>query len=152
MKVVGTGGAGFIGSHSVDLLIKSGNETVVVNDLSTGYVKNNHNKDKLYNRNIQDRGLEEVIKEKRPYYVSHQAVQKDIRLSVANPIHDAKINILCTINILQNCIKYDVKKVVFASTGSAIYGDLEIFSLPESHPVKPISPYGFTKLVAEQYL
>jgi UDP-glucose 4-epimerase len=68
------------------------------------------NKAKPYKRNVQDRGLEETIKEERPYYVSHQAVQKDICLSVANPIHDAKINLLCTINILQHCIKYDVKK------------------------------------------
>ena len=152
MKVMVTGGAGFIGSHIVDGLIEEDNEVVIVDDLSTGNESNINPKARFYNLDIKDNGLESIFKEERPDYVCHQAAQKDVRVSVADPIYDAKINILGTINILQNCMKYNARKIVFASTGGAIYGEQDIFPAPETHPTRPISPYGITKLVAEHYM
>ncbi|RJO61245.1 SDR family oxidoreductase [candidate division WS5 bacterium] len=152
MKVLITGGAGFIGSHIVDGLVNEGYEVVIVDDLSTGNENNINKKAKFYNVDIKDKGLESVFEKERPDFVGHQAAQKDVRVSVSDPIYDAKINILGTINLLQNCIKYKVKKIVFASTGGAIYGEQDIFPAPEIHPTRPISPYGITKLVAEHYM
>ncbi len=152
MKVLVTGGAGFIGSNIVDELINKGNEVIVADDLSSGKEANINEKARFYKLDIQDAGLESVFEKEMPEYVSHQAAQIDVRRSVSDPIYDAKVNILGAINILQNCVKYKVKKVVFASSGGAIYGEQEIFPAPETHPLKPISPYGITKLVTELYL
>jgi UDP-glucose 4-epimerase len=126
MKVMVTGGAGFIGSI-VDRLIEEGDEAIIVDDLSTGNERNINPKARFYKLNIKDKGLESVFKVERPDYVCHQAAQKDVRVSVADPIYDAEINILGTINILQNCIKYNTRMIVFASTGGAIYGEQDIF-------------------------
>jgi UDP-glucose 4-epimerase len=150
--VLVTGGAGFIGSNIVDRFIDEGCEVVVIDDLSSGNEKNINKKANFYKLDIQDAALESVFQKEQPLYVNHHAAQKDVRLSVADPIFDAKINILGTINILQNCVKYKTKKVIFASTGGAIYGEQESFPAPETHPAKPISPYGITKLVAEHYM
>lgn len=152
MKILVTGGAGFIGSHIVDMLIDSGHEVVIVDDLSSGRESNINKKARFYKLDIQDSLLDDIFNKERPDYVNHHAAQKDVRLSVTDPIYDAKINILGTINILQNCIKHKVKKVIFASTGGAIYGEQDVFPATEAHPARPISPYGITKLVAEHYL
>lgn len=151
-KILVTGGAGFIGSHIVDRLIDEGFEVVVVDNLSTGHKKNINKNAKFYRLDIQSSKIESVFQTERPSHVCHQAAQKDVRLSVSDPVFDAKINILGTLNILQNCVNYKTKKVIFASTGGAIYGDQEVFPAPESHPMRPISPYGITKLTAEHYL
>jgi len=152
MKILITGGAGFIGSNIVDSLIDSGYEVVVIDDLSSGKEKNINKKAKFYKLDIQDSMLESIFQKEHPDYVNHQAAQMDVRRSVSDPIFDAKINVLGTINILQNCIKYKTKKVIFDSSGGAIYGEQEVFPAPETHPLRPISPYGITKLVAEHYL
>jgi UDP-glucose 4-epimerase len=152
MKVLVTGGAGFIGSHIVDALIEYGYDVVVVDNLSSGVKKNINRKARFYELDIQDSKLDTVFHEERPNAVSHQAAQIDVRRSVSDPIFDAKTNVLGSINIFQNCINYNVNKVIFASSGGAIYGEQSIFPAPEDHPLKPISPYGITKLVAEQYL
>lgn len=152
MKVLVTGGAGFIGSHIVDRFIDEGDEVVVVDNLSTGSESNLNPRARFYRIDIQNPDLEEVFQKERPDCVSHQAAQIDVRLSVADPILDARINVIGTINLLQNCVKYKVKKVLFASSGGAIYGEQEIFPAPEDHPLRPLSPYGITKLVAEHYL
>jgi len=152
MKVLVTGGAGFIGSHIVDVLIKEGHGVVVVDDLSTGRKENINPEAKFYRLDIQDPSLEDIFKRERPDCVSHQAAQIDVRRSVANPILDARINILGTINLLENCVSYKVKRVVFASSGGAIYGEQEVFPAPETHPLRPVSPYGITKLTVEHYL
>lgn len=152
MKVLVTGGAGFIGSNIVDRMIEEGFEVVIIDNLSSGNERNINKKATFYRMDIQDPELESVFQREKPDYVNHHAAQKDVRLSVADPIYDAKINVLGTLNILQNCIKYKVKKVVFASTGGAIYGEQDIFPAPENHPERPISPYGITKLVAEHYM
>jgi UDP-glucose 4-epimerase len=152
MKVLVTGGAGFIGSHVVDKLIERNYEVVIVDDLSSGKKKNINKKAKFYNLDIQDPQLESIFETERPEYVNHHAAQIDVRRSVSDPLYDARINVLGTINILQTCIKYKAKKIIFASSGGAIYGEQEIFPAPENHPLRPISPYGITKLTAEHYL
>jgi UDP-glucose 4-epimerase len=152
MKVLLTGGAGFIGSNITDMLIETGYEVIIVDDLSTGREKNISNKARFYNLDIQNERLGSVFEKERPDFVSHQAAQVDVRRSVSDPVFDAKVNVLGAINVLQNCIKYGVKKIVFASSGGAIYGEQDIFPAPETHPLKPISPYGITKLVTEHYL
>jgi UDP-glucose 4-epimerase len=152
MKVLVTGGAGFIGSHIVDGLIKEGFKVVVVDNLSSGKEENINKKAGFYKLDIQDPGLETVFRKEKPDYVSHQAAQIDVRRSISDPIYDARVNIIGSINVLQNCLKYNVEKVVFASSGGAIYGEQELFPAPETHPLKPISPYGISKLVTEHYL
>ncbi len=152
LKVLVTGGAGFIGSHIVDRLINEGYEVVIVDDLTSGTERNINKNAKFYKLDIKNPELESIFKNERPDYVNHHAAQKDVRVSVSDPIYDAEINILGTINILQNCVKYGVRKIIFASTGGAIYGEQEVFPAPENHPERPISPYGITKLVAEHYM
>lgn len=152
MKVLVTGSAGFIASHIVDRLIDEGYEVIVVDDLSSGNEKNINKKAKFYKLDIQDSKLEAIFQKEQPDYVNHHAAQIDVRRSVFDPVFDAKINVIGTINILQNCVKHKVKKIVFASSGGAIYGEQEIFPAPETHPLRPISPYGITKLVAEYYM
>jgi len=152
MKVLVTGGAGFIGSHIVDMLIEEGYDVVIVDNLSTGKEDNINKKAKFYKVDIQDQELELIFKNEKPDYVCHQAAQADVRRSVSDPIYDARINVLGSLNIFQNCLHHNIRKVVFASSGGAIYGEQDIYPAPESHPLRPISPYGITKLIAEQYL
>ena len=151
-KVLITGGAGFIGSHIADRLIDEGYEVIVVDNLSSGREKNVNKRAGFYKTDIQDAQLEAIFQKEKPDYVCHHAAQIDVRRSVSDPIFDASVNVLGTINILQNCIAHKVKKIVFASSGGAIYGEQEIYPAPETHPLRPISPYGITKLVAEHYL
>jgi UDP-glucose 4-epimerase len=151
-KVLVTGGAGFIGSHVADKLIHNGYNVVIIDNLSAGKVDNVNKKAKFYNVDIRSSEVERVFEKEKPGFVCHLAAQKDVRVSVNDPALDAQINILGTINILENCRKFSVKKIVFASTGGAIYGEQEVFPAPETHPARPISPYGITKLVAEHYM
>ena len=152
-KVLVTGGAGFIGSHLVDSLIKGGHEVVVIDDLSHGKKENINSQAKFYQLDIRDSCLEEVFRKERPDYVNHHAAQMNIGKSVADPGFDAEVNIMGTLNILENCRKYEVKKVIFASSGGAIYGEGNN-NLPfgeESLP-GPLSPYGAGKCAGEYYL
>ncbi|MCJ7811850.1 NAD-dependent epimerase/dehydratase family protein [bacterium] len=152
MKILVTGGAGFIGSHIADGFINEGHEVIVVDNLSTGKKENINPQAKFYLMDIRSEKLEKVFKEEMVDIVCHQAAQMDIRKSVADPVYDADVNILGTLNILQNCISHRVKKILFASTGGAVYGEQEVFPCNENHPVRPISPYGVTKLSVEKYL
>ena len=123
MKILITGGAGFIGSHIVDRLIEEGHEVVVVDNLVTGKKKNINKKAGFYKADICSSKLEKIFKKERPELVSHHAAQIDVRKSVSDPVYDAQVNILGMINLLQCCIKHSVRKVVFASSGGAIYGE-----------------------------
>ena len=151
-KVLVTGGAGFIGSHLVDRLIKEGYKTVVIDNLSTGKKENLNPKAKFYKFDIRDLKISKIFQKEKPKVVFHYAAQIDVRKSVENPVEDAKINILGALNILENCKKFKVKKFIFASTGGAIYGDADIIPTPEMYPEKPLSPYGVCKLAVEKYL
>lgn len=152
MRILVTGGAGFIASHIVDRLIEEGYKVIVVDDLSTGNKENLNPEAKFYKLDICSPKLEEVFKEERPTVVNHQAAQVDVRKSLVDPIYDARINILGTINILENCRKYKVKRTIFASTGGAIYGEGQYLPAKEIHPINPKAPYGMSKWMAEKYL
>ncbi|MBI3354442.1 MAG: NAD-dependent epimerase/dehydratase family protein [Nitrospirae bacterium] len=152
MKILVTGGAGFIGSHIVDRLIEEGHEVVVVDNLVAGKKKNINEKAGFYKVDICSSKLEKIFKKEKPDLVNHHAAQIDVRKSVSDPVYDAEVNILGMINLLQCCIKYSVRKVIFASSGGAIYGEQESFPATENHPLRPVSPYGIGKLTGEKYL
>jgi len=152
LKVLITGGAGFIGSNIVDELINKGYNVIVVDNLSSGKETNINKKAKFYKCDIRSPELNDIFHKEHPDYVNHHAAQIDVRRSVSDPVYDAQINVLGTINVLQNCVNYKVEKIIFASSGGAIYGEQDVFPATEEHPQRPISPYGITKLVAEHYL
>jgi len=146
-----TGGAGFIGSHLAEHLLERGHEVAVVDNLSTGKRGNVPEEAHFYEVDIRT-GSPEAFEDFRPDALSHQAAQMDVRRSVREPDFDADVNVLGTIRLLENCIKYSVQKIVFASTGGAVYGEQEEFPAAEDHPQCPISPYGVSKLAGERYL
>jgi UDP-glucose 4-epimerase len=152
LNILVTGGAGFIASHIVDAFIKEGHNVTVIDNLSTGFEKNINPKAKFVKANICDKNLKELFKKEQFDLVNHHAAQMDVRRSVKDPEFDATTNILGTINLLQNCVEYKVKKFMFASTGGAIYGEQEYFPADEKHYQQPKSPYGISKLAVEKYL
>lgn len=151
MRVLVTGGAGFIGSHIVDRLIEEGATVAVVDNLSMGKEGNLNKRASLYREDITSPALECIFKHERPEVVIHHAAQIDVRRSVADPVSDARINILGSINVLDAAVRYGVRKVVYASSAAA-YGDPEQVPVAEEHPIKPTSPYGVSKYVVEHYL
>jgi len=152
MRILVTGGAGFIASHVVDAYIAEGHEVTVVDDLSSGKMENVNAGAKFVQTNIQDEALDQLFATSSFDLVSHHAAQMDVRRSVTDPKFDASVNVLGTLNLLENCIRHKVKKVIFSSTGGAIYGEQETFPADEEHPTWPICPYGITKLTCEKYL
>lgn len=152
MKILVTGGAGFIGSHVVDRLIQEGNEVVVVDNLSTGKRKHVNKKAVFYKMDIQSKRVDRVLRNERPRILIHLAAQMNVRHSTEDPQFDAQVNILGTINLLEHAVRHGVRKVTFASSGGAIYGEQEVFPAPETHRTEPLSPYGISKLAGEKYL
>jgi UDP-glucose 4-epimerase len=151
MRVLLTGGAGFIGSHVAEHLFDRGHEIAIVDDLSSGKRENVSVDASFIEEDVRS-GCEEVFREFRPEVLCHQAAQMDVRRSVREPDFDAGVNILGTIRLLENCTKYDVRQVIFASTGGAVYGEQVKFPAAEDHPQCPVSPYGVSKLAGERYL
>jgi UDP-glucose 4-epimerase len=151
VRILLSGGAGFIGSHVAEHLLERGHEVAVVDDLSSGKRENIPQGARFYETDILS-GCAEVFEDFRPELLSHQAAQMDVRRSVHEPTFDAEVNVLGTIRLLENCTKYDVRKVIFASTGGAIYGEQRQFPAPEDHQQYPLSPYGVSKLAGERYL
>ena len=152
MRVLVTGGAGFIGSHVVDSLIERGDEVVVVDNLSTGFKENLNPAARLYQLSIGDDELAEVFKRVRPDVVSHHAAQMNLRRSVAEPVFDARENILGSLNVILNSVRFGVKKFVYASSGGAVYGEAQYLPVDEEHPINPVSQYGVSKHTVEHYL
>ena len=151
-KILVTGGAGFIGSNVADNFVSLGHKIVIVDNLSTGFRENINPRAKFYKVDIRSKKIEEIFKKEKIEALCHHAAQIDVRKSVEDPIHDARINIEGTLNLLSNCIKYKTKKVIFASTGGALYGEQDYFPADEKHPERPLSPYGIAKLAIEKYL
>jgi len=151
MRTLVTGGAGFIGSHTVDLLIAREHEVVVVDDLSTGRRENVHPEAVLVEMDIADPELSTLFSSDRFDAVVHLAAQPSVPRSIQEPLYDGRVNILGTINLLECCRHSGVGRFVFASS-AAVYGDPERVPIPETAATRPLSPYGLTKLTAESYL
>ena len=152
MRIVVTGGAGFIASHIVDAYLERGHEVHIVDDLSTGQSGNLNPRADLHEIDIADPKAARLIERIKPDALSHHAAQMDVRHSVADPGFDARVNIIGFINLLEACKNCAVKKVLFASSGGAVYGEQDVFPAAEAHPTRPASPYGVSKRAGELYL
>jgi UDP-glucose 4-epimerase len=151
-KILVTGGAGFIGSHVVDLCLDAGLEVVVVDDLSAGSRENLNPRAAFCEVDIRSDELAEVFAREKPHFVSHHAAQIDVRRSVEEPLFDAQVNILGSVNVLQNCVDHGVEKFLFASTGGAIYGNVDEYPISEAVEPKPVCHYGVSKRSVEHYI
>ncbi len=152
MKILVTGGAGFIGSNVVDGYIEEGHEVVVVDNLISGRKENVNPKARFYQLDIRSAEIRDVIKEERPEVINHHAAQISVPDSVKDPIYDADVNIKGFLNILEAAVTYGVRKIIFISSGGAIYGDAEEYPTSEQYQPKPLSPYAITKYTSEHYL
>ncbi|MBV8719757.1 MAG: NAD-dependent epimerase/dehydratase family protein [Chloroflexi bacterium] len=154
MRILVTGGAGFIGSHVVDGFKAENHEVAVVDDLSAGNRANLDPAIKLYQCDIRDDALEAVFREFKPEVVDHHAAQSNVPASVSNPVHDASVNVLGTLNLLRLSATHGVKKFIYVSSGGAMYGEPDPTDLPvkETAPVRPLSPYGASKQAVEAWL
>lgn len=151
--VLVTGGAGFVGSHIADLLIEKGYKVAVADNLSNGFKENLNKKAVFYNVDIlDDKKLDEVFSREKPDFVIHQAAQVSVRKSMEDPIFDARVNMIGSANVFLLCRKYKIKKVVYAGSGGARYGEPKYLPCDEKHPCLPISPYGVSKYTAEHLL
>lgn len=146
-----TGGAGFIGSHTVDLLIKNDYEVCVIDNLAHGKKSNINSKAKFYKIDIRDKGILDILKNEKPEFIVHNAAQISVFKSIENPIDDADININGTLNILEAARKTDVKKIIY-SASAAIFGEPEYLPIDEKHSLNMISNYGVSKHTVEHYL
>ncbi len=152
MKVLITGGAGFIGSNVADGLLEKKHGVVIVDDLSNGKKENIPEEARFYRCDIRSKKLYSIFKAEKPEVVIHNAAQLSVRVSVENPLMDADINVIGGLNVIQACHTYNVNKIIFASSGGTVYGEQKYFPADEEHPTKPISPYGVAKLATENYL
>jgi UDP-glucose 4-epimerase len=152
MRILVTGGAGFIASHVADAFIAAGHDVSILDDLSSGRRENVNPKARFYELDVQDPRVEDILRRERPEVLCHHAAQMDVRRSVADPLFDARVNILGLINLMEHGRQHGLKRVLFSSTGGAIYGEQEAFPAPETHRAAPLSPYGVAKLASERYL
>jgi len=152
MRILVTGGAGFIGSHVVDAYLEAGHDVFVVDDLSTGKRENLHPKARFIHADILDLAVRKLIASEKIDVVNHHAAQMDVRRSVADPLFDARVNLLGMLNVLEGARDAKVKKVIFSSSGGTVYGEQTMFPAREDHPTQPISPYGVSKRSGEHYL
>jgi UDP-glucose 4-epimerase len=151
MKVLVTGGAGFIGSHIVVQLLLHDHEVVIIDNMSAGKQANLHPKATFYRSNIEDLRVHEIFAVEKPDIVIHQAAQTVVQTSIRKPVHDAQTNIIGTVNLLEAAREHGVRKFIYASS-AAVYGDPQYVPIDEQHPVAPLSGYGISKYTPEQYL
>ena len=152
MKIIVTGGAGFIGSHITDTLIEAGHQVIIIDNLSTGNRNNLNPAATFYETDIRDlESLNKIFAKEKPDVLNHQAAHAIVNASINYPGHDANINVIGSVNLLQACKESNVKKIVFASSGGAIYGHPQTYLCNEDHPIQPLSPYGAAKASIEIY-
>jgi len=152
MKILVTGGAGFIGSHVVDAFLAAGHDVAIVDDLSTGKRENANPRARLYELDLRDSDLAKVFAAEKPDVVSHLAAKASVRESMVEPVLYADVNVVGGLKLLELCRQHRVKKVIYASTGGALYGDPQYLPADEAHPIAPLDPYGVSKAVLEYYL
>jgi UDP-glucose 4-epimerase len=153
VKILVTGGAGFIASHVADAYAQAGHEIVVIDDLSRGAQKHLNSGWRFYSCDIRDReSVEKVFREERPEMVNHHAAQMDVRRGVREPLFDAQVNILGGINLIEASVANGVKRFIYAGTAGAGYGEPDRMPVPEDYPINPITPYGISKHTVEHYL
>jgi UDP-glucose 4-epimerase len=155
MKILVTGGAGFIASHIVDRYLAEGHDVCIIDNLSTGRRENVNPQARLYEIDIRSaEGVQEVLAREKPEVVNHHAAQISVVVSVDKPCVDAETNIIGSLNLIQAAAQHGVQKFIYGSTGGAVYGEVpdEDLPVPETYPVNPISPYGISKHTVEHYL
>ncbi|MGH7494390.1 MAG: NAD-dependent epimerase/dehydratase family protein [bacterium] len=152
MKILVTGGAGFIGSHIVDAFLGLGHEVTIIDSLITGQRENVNPRARFYEIDIRSKELAAIFAREKFEVVCHHAAQMDVRKSVDDPRYDADVNIMGTLNLLERARETGVRKFIFASSGGAMYGEQEKFPADEEHRTWPASPYGITKLTCEKYI
>lgn len=152
MKILVTGGAGFIASHVVDLYLQHGHEVVVVDNLSAGRRSNLNPAASFYQVDIRSPELAKVFETERPDIVNHHAAHVDVRQSVADPLYDTEVNVLGSLNVLECARRSGVQKVIYISTSGAVFGEPLYLPCDDAHPINPLSPYGASKHTVEHYL
>jgi len=150
MKILVTGGAGFIGSNVVDALIEKGYDVAVVDNLSKGRIENVNKKARFYKIDIRDKALDKVFAKEKPSVVCHHAAHISVRVSIEDPKKDIETNGIGMLNLLECCKKYKTEKFIFASS-AAVYGEVKP-PITESSPLNPVNPYGINKILGEMYL
>jgi UDP-glucose 4-epimerase len=152
MKILVTGGAGFIGGHIVDAYLQGGHEVVVIDDMSSGRESNLDSRARLYRVDVRAPEVREIFARERPQVLNHHAAQMDVRRSVADPVFDAQVNLVGLLNLLEAGREHGLERVVFASSGGTVYGEQKTFPARETDPTQPVCPYGVAKLASERYL
>jgi len=152
VRILVSGGAGFIGSHVVDTFIAAGHEVAVVDNLTTGDARWVNPRARLHVIDLRSARLGQVFETERPEVVAHLAAQASVGRSVTDPVFDASVNVLGGLGLLDCCRRFGVRRIIYSSSGGAGYGDTDVIPTPESHPTLPISPYGITKVAIEYYV
>ncbi len=152
MRILVTGGCGFIGSHIVDAYLDMGHKVAVIDNLSTGDIKNLNPRAKFFKEDICNKKIEKIFEQEKFDIINHHAAQINVRTSVDDPLFDANVNIMGSLNLLNFAIKYRIGKFIFASSGGAVYGEPDRLPVTEDFPINPSSPYGLSKATIERYL
>ncbi len=152
MRILVTGGAGFIGSHICDAYVAAGHEVLVLDDLSSGHRENVPSGAEFVEADVRSEEAARVVREFAPEVINHHAAQMNVRVSVERPAFDAEVNVLGTINLLEAARRAGTRRVIFASSGGTVYGEPEEYPCSESTPTLPVCPYGVSKLTGEHYL
>ncbi len=152
MKILVTGGCGFIGSHIVDAYLDMGHKVAVIDNLSTGDIKNLNARAKFFKEDICNKNIKKIFEQEKFDIINHHAAQINVRTSVDDPIFDANVNIMGSLNLLDLAMKYSIKKFIFASSGGAVYGEPDRFPITEDFSINPTSPYGLSKATIERYV